>query len=135
MEQTTVRAGDNNPLKFSVSAEQAMAALARRTTKGYLPATTAATEALKDIKAHEVAMVTGMEAALKGILTRLDPQQLAGRIEGRGGLSSLFKGKKERYWEVYETMYAEISDKAENDFHELFGQEFARAYQAQIKKL
>jgi type VI secretion system protein ImpI/type VI secretion system protein len=134
MEQTTVRAGDNNPLKFSVTPEQALAALARP-ARGYLAPTAAAAEAMRDIRAHEVAMVTGMEAALKGVLARLDPQALAGALEGGGGLASLFKGRKERYWEAYEAMYAEIADQAQNDFHEVFGREFARAYQAQVRKL
>jgi type VI secretion system protein ImpI/type VI secretion system protein len=47
----------------------------------------------------------------------------------------MFKGKKARYWEVYEKMYAQISDQAENDFHELFSREFARAYKEQLEKL
>ena len=51
------------------------------------------------------------------------------------GLGSLLKGKKVRYWEVYQGMYAQISDQAENDFHELFAREFARAYQEQLDKL
>jgi type VI secretion system protein ImpI/type VI secretion system protein len=32
-------------------------------------------------------------------------------------------------------MYTEISDQAENDFHELFAKEFARAYQDQLDRL
>ncbi len=135
IEQTMIGAGGNNPLKFSISPEQAIEAMARPATKGYLSPETAAEEALDDIKAHEVAMVTGMEAALKGVLARLDPAELAGKIETSGALGSLFKGKKARYWEVYEKMYAEISDQAENDFHDLFSREFARAYKEQLDKL
>lgn len=80
-------------------------------------------------------MVTGMEAALKGVLKRLDPEVLAGKIETRGGLGSLLGGKKARYWEVYEKIYAEVSDQAENDFQDLFSREFARAYKEQLDKL
>ena len=69
------------------------------------------------------------------LLGSLDPAALAGRIESSGNLGSLFKGRKARYWEVYEKMYAEISDQAENDFHELFSREFARAYKEQLEKL
>nr|WP_311199423.1 type VI secretion system-associated FHA domain protein [Leisingera aquaemixtae] len=53
---------------------------------------------MKDIKAHEVAMVTGMEAALKGVLKRLDPKALEAQIEDKGGFSGLLRGKKARYW-------------------------------------
>ena len=80
-------------------------------------------------------MMSGMEAALKGILARLSPEVLAGQIETSSGFGSLLKGKKARYWEIYEKMYAEISDQAENDFHELFSKEFARAYQSQLERL
>ncbi len=135
IEQTMINAGGNNPLKFSISPEQAIEALVKPRVKGYLAAEEATEQALNDIKAHEVAMVTGMEAALKGVLARLDPEVLAQKIEGSGKLGSLLKGKKAQYWEVYEKMYADISDQAENDFHDLFSREFARAYKEQLEKL
>ena len=114
---------------------QRVEAMVKPQAKGYLDATDAAHQALKDIKAHEVAMVTGMEAALRGILKRLDPKVLEERISVGGGFSSVLKSRKARYWEIYEDMYAEISDQAENDFNELFAKEFARAYQEQLDKL
>lgn len=135
IEQTMIQAGGNNPLKFSISAEQAIEAMVKPRAKGYLDATEATSQALQDIKAHEVAMITGMEAALKGVLARLDPAVLEEKITSGGGLGGLLKSKKARYWEVYETMYSDISDQAENDFHELFAKEFARAYQEQLNKL
>jgi type VI secretion system FHA domain protein len=135
IDQTMIGAGGNNPLKFSISAEQAIEAMVKPRVRGYLGSEEATKEALDDIKAHQVAMITGMEAALKGVLARLDPEQVAGKIETSGALGSLFRGKKARYWEVYEKMYAEISDQAENEFHDLFSREFARAYKEQLEKL
>lgn len=135
IEQTRINAGQNNPLKFSVSPDQAIEAMVRPRAKGYLTAQAATKQALDDIKAHEVAMVTGMEAALRGILKRLDPGALSGKIESGGGISRLLKGKKALYWETYEKMYAEISDQATNDFHEIFSREFAEAYRQQLEKL
>ena len=136
IDQTMINKGGNNPLKFSVSPEQAIEAMVKPTAKGYLPADQATAQALDDIKAHEVAMVTGMEAALKGVLARLDPALLSSKIEAKGSWG-LLKGKKAQYWETYEKMYAEIADQAQNDFHEVFAREFAQAYKqqlAQIKK-
>lgn len=134
IEQTMINAGSNNPLKFSISPEQAIEAMVRPNVRGYLPAEEAAEKALEDIKAHEVAMVTGMEAALKGLLARLDPKTLTARIEAKGG-GSFLKNRKAQYWETYEAMYAEISDQAENDFNELFAREFAKAYKDQLARL
>jgi len=135
IEQTMIQAGGNNPLKFSISPEQAVEAMVRSTEKGYLDAADATEEALRDIRAHEIAMVTGMEAALKGVLKRLDPAALESKIATDSSLGNLLKSKKARYWEIYEKMYAEISDQAENDFHELFAREFAKAYKMQLEKL
>lgn len=135
IEQTMISAGGNNPLKFSISPDQAIEAMIRPTTKGYLSPESAAEQALQDIKAHEVAMVAGMEAALKGVLKKLDPKELEGKIETSSAFGSLLKGKKAQYWDVYEKIYAEISDQAENDFHDLFSREFARAYKEQLDRL
>jgi type VI secretion system FHA domain protein len=99
-----------------------------------MDAPTAVREALADIKAHEVAMVTGMEAALKDVLRRLDPAALGERVGG-GGIGALLGGKKARMWEAYEALYGTIAGEAENDFHEVFARAFARAYQEQLGKL
>lgn len=133
--QTVISAGANNPLKFSVSVEQAVEAMARPATKGYLPAAEAAREAMDDIAAHEVAMMTGMEAALKGVLAQLEPGKLSERIDADKSFTSLLSNKKARYWDVFETQFEKISDQAENDFHELFSKAFAQAYQAQLERL
>ncbi|WP_370285657.1 type VI secretion system-associated FHA domain protein TagH [Phaeobacter sp. B1627] len=135
IEQTMISAGGNNPLKFSISPEQAIESMIKPRARGYLDAETAAEEALRDIKAHEIAMVTGMEAALKGVLAKLDPKLLEAQIEKRGGLGGILRNKKAQYWDVYENHYAEISDQAENEFHDLFSREFARAYKAQMDRL
>lgn len=135
IEQTMISAGGNNPLKFSISSDQAIEAMVKPKARGYLGAEEAAAEALQDIRAHEVATISGMEAALKGLLHKLDPKELEGKLEKGTGIGSMLTNKKARYWEVYESKYAEIADQAENDFQELFAKEFARAYQDQLDKL
>lgn len=135
MDRTMIGMGANNPLKFSISPEQAVEAMIRPTVRGYLDAEAATAEALNDIRAHEVAMMSGMQAALRDLLGRLGPDQLSARIESGSTLGSLLGGKKARYWEAYEKMYAQIAKETEDDFQSAFGREFARAYQAQIRKL
>lgn len=134
LSQTVISIDGNNPIKFSISPEQAIEALVRTASPGYLPAPAAAREAVDDIKAHEVAMMSGMQAAIQGLLKRFDPERLAGRIE-TGGLSGLLGNRKARYWDAFEQLYGDIAREAEDDFQALFGKEFARAYQAQVKKL
>ncbi|MGA0614030.1 type VI secretion system-associated FHA domain protein TagH [Paracoccus sp. KR1-242] len=133
--QTVISAGGNNPLKFSVSPGQAVEAMVFPTAPGWLPADVAATQALDDLKAHEVAMLTGIEAALKDLLRKFDPKTLESRLTAGGGIGGFIKGRKARYWEIYEAHYAEIADQAENDFQDLFAHEFARAYRKQLERL
>ena len=135
MAQTVIRPTGNNPLKFSVTEEQAVEALAKPPAKGYLGTEAAIGEAINDLKAHEVAMLTGMQAALKGLLEQLDPKNFVAEMEKRGGRGSFFKAKKSQYWEIYEDAYAEIAAEAEDDFKKLFENVFASAYQDQLEKL
>jgi type VI secretion system FHA domain protein len=135
MDRTMINAGRNNPLKFSISAEQAIEAMIRPSVPGYIDADDAINEALNDVKAHEVATMSGMEAALKDLLNRLNPNQLSTRIEAGLTLGGLLANKKARYWESYEKMYAQIAQETEDDFQSTFGKEFARAYEEQVKKL
>ncbi|MEO1469454.1 MAG: type VI secretion system-associated FHA domain protein TagH, partial [Pseudomonadota bacterium] len=135
MNQTMIGAGGNNALKFSITPEQAVEAMIRPPSRGYLAPEEAAAEAMGDIRAHEVAMVTGMEAALKHLLAELDPEKLSARIEGGSALGGLLGGRKAKLWEAYESEYARIAQDVEEDFQAAFGREFARAYEEQLKKL
>lgn len=135
VDRTMINPAGNNPLKFSISPEQAVEAMIRPSVPGYQDADTATEEALRDIKAHEVAVMAGMEAALKDLLARLGPEQLSTRIETGSSLGGLLQGKKARYWEAYEQMYTEIARETEDNFQSTFGREFARAYQDQLERL
>jgi type VI secretion system FHA domain protein len=135
IEQTMIAAGANNPLKFSVSEEQAIQTMVAPSVRGYLDPDEAARQALDDIKAHEVATIAGMQAAMRGVLAQLSPEVLERQITGAGGITDVFKGKKARYWEAYEKLYAQIADQAESDFHETFAKAFAAAYKEQLARL
>jgi predicted component of type VI protein secretion system len=38
-------------------------------------------------------------------------------------------------WDIFQELYGQISAEASDDFHELFGKEFLRAYESQIEQL
>ncbi len=130
--QTMISPDGNNPIKFSISGDQAVEAMLKPNMPGYLPAEKAAKEAMNDIKAHEVAMMTGMQAAIKELLAKFDPAALSERIESKKGL---FGGKKAQKWDIFEKMYGEIAREAEDDFQALFGKAFAKAYEDQLRKI
>ncbi len=135
LEKTTISPDGNNPIKFSISGRQAVEAMVKPSVPGYKAGPASAEEAMADIKAHEVAMMSGMENAIKSLLGRFNPDTLAKKIEKDGGKGGFLKGKKARYWEVFESLYGQISEEAEEDFHSLFGKEFAKAYAIQMKTI
>lgn len=135
VERTQISAGGNNPLKFALSPEHAVEMVLRPRAKGYMDAATAVREALDDIQAHEVAMVTGIEAAIRELLARMDPAKITERAGGSGGIGAMLSNPKAKAWDEFERLYADLKDKAENDFHDFFAKAFSRAYQEQLEKL
>jgi type VI secretion system FHA domain protein len=133
--QTVISSGNNNPLKFSVSPQMAMETMVKPAQTGFLESDAAAEQALDDIKAHEVAVMTGMEAAIKGVLAQLSPEELEKTIVESGGITSFLKNKKAQYWDVFEKQYSKIANQAETDFHDVFAKEFSKAYQEQLERL
>jgi type VI secretion system FHA domain protein len=135
VEQTMLRARDNNALKFAVTVEEALAALLMPGRPGYKPPLDAAREAFADVRSHEMAVMAGVQTALIGLLKRFDPVALEKRLQP-GMLDNFLPGaRKARYWELFCTTYSEIAREAEDDFQSVFGREFARAYDAQMRRL
>jgi len=135
VEQTMLRAKDNNPLKFSVTAEDAIAALLQPTRPGYKQPLAAAQEAFDDVRSHEMAVMAGVQTALMGLLKRFEPGALEKRLEP-GMLGNILPtARKARTWELFCATYKAIAAEAQEDFQSVFGREFARAYSAQMQKL
>ena len=57
-------------------------------------------------------------------------KELEERMGKPGGLSSLFSGSRQaQYWQQFTELYSNISREAQEDFQDLFGREFSRAYE------
>ncbi|MES9906485.1 MAG: type VI secretion system-associated FHA domain protein TagH [Sedimenticola sp.] len=134
MQLTTIRPVENNPLKFSASIDDALRNLLAPQSDAYLPPREALNEAMENIEAHQLAVMAGMQAALSSMLKRFEPGALERYFESKGG-RSLLGSKKSWYWEQFEEKYKEVLSEAEDNFQDLFGEEFARAYQEQTSKL
>jgi FHA domain-containing protein len=135
-EVTMIVAKENNPLKFSPSAEVALNHLLSPPVRGFMPAAPAMRDAYDDLRAHQFAFLAGMRAALEGVLKRFDPGVLEGKLTQKSVLSTLLPAsRKARMWDVFTELYGQISAEASDDFHELFGKEFLRAYESHIDQL
>ena len=135
-EVTMISTKGNNPLKFSPSAEVALNYLLNPPARGFMPAQQAMRDAYNDLRAHQVAFVAGVKSALEGVLKRFDPAVLEGKLTQKSVLSSLLPAsRKAKMWDVFMELYEQISTEANEDFHELFGEEFRRAYNEHIQQL
>jgi len=135
VEQTMLRSRNNNALKFSVTAEDAVAALLQPSRPGYLPPMQAAREALDDIGSHQVAVMAGVQTALFDLLKRFDPVTLEKRLTSGSFLDNIVPAaRKARIWELFCATYKDIAAEAQEDFTSLFGREFARGYNEQVRK-
>ena len=134
LSQTTIRPTENNPLKFSLNVEEAMLALINKRGQGYMAADAAFDEAFDDIKAHQVAVLSGMQSALQGVLIRFDPAKIEAGNKQASSMQKMLRGQKSKFWDDFVSLYANIRSEAEEDFQNIFGREFAKAYDQQIQK-
>ncbi len=133
---TTIRARNNNPLKFSPSAEAALGQLLQPPLRGFMAGPVAMQDAMHDLVGHSIGTMAGMRAALAGVLARFEPGQLEGKLAGKSMLDSLMPGgRKAKLWDLYLQHSESIRNDAHDDFHNLFGAAFVTAYEEQLDQL
>ena len=131
VEQTMIAAADNNPLKVSVSDDEAVRALLQPPRPGYLPPGQAIDQGVRDMQAHELALLAGARSAVGVALDQFDPALLM-RQEEASLVGSLMPGaRKARYWELFEAQFRRVRGEAEGDAHGLLARALARAYEEQ----
>ena len=135
-EVTMIAANANNPLKFSPTAEVALAHLLGPGMRGFMGAEEAMRDAYDDLRAHEFGVMVGMRAALAHVLARFTPAELEKKIAAKGALDTLFSAnRKAKLWDQFVALYGGIAAEAEDDFHSLFGKAFVQAYEEQMARL
>lgn len=130
MQQTMIQPAENNPLKFAPNADEALLLLLRHGNQAFMAPDVAVRDSFNDLRAHQLAVMAGVEAAIKHLLKRFEPAQLEERMGKPAGFSSLFNGSRQaQYWQQFTELYSNISREAQEDFQDLFGREFSRAYE------
>ncbi len=136
MQQTTIQPIQNNPLKFAPNVDEALLLLLRSGNQAFLPPDQAIEDGFDDIKAHQMAVMAGVQAAIHHLLKRFEPTALENRFEKPSGFSALLPGARHaQLWESFSSLYAGILREAEDDFQDLFGREFSRAYEEHSARL
>jgi predicted component of type VI protein secretion system len=90
-------------------------------------------DACSDLRAHQVALFTGMRAAVISALRSLDPK----KIEREHGVNvgGLNLTRKSKLWDISVAQYDTLAREMEAEFSKVFGQEILAAYTAQVHKM
>ncbi|VUD66140.1 hypothetical protein TDB9533_03514 [Thalassocella blandensis] len=135
MNVTTIQPVENNPLKFSATAEEAMENMFVRKSNAYKHAIAAFQEGFDGIGEHQVAIIAGIRAAFKGMMDSFDPERLEMQFDKQNKGVALPGMQKARYWSSYSDYFKGFVDNMENSFQYLFGDVFVEAYEDQLRKL
>jgi type VI secretion system FHA domain protein len=132
---TTLQPSENNPLKFSANVEDALHNLLVKRNAAYLGAVDAFEDAFDDVRNDQMAMLVGMRAAFETMLHEFDPERLQQNFDQDGRKAIIATPAKMRYWDQYREKFRDMVRDPEKCFRELFGNEFAAAYDEHLKQL
>jgi type VI secretion system protein ImpI len=91
---TVIQAFDNNPLKFSPNAEEALRTMFGPPTRAYLNSQDAIQQGFADLKQHEIKTFSAMQHALAAFISELDPNAIDQSTLADSGISALVTSRK-----------------------------------------
>jgi type VI secretion system protein ImpI len=128
---TVIQATDNNPLKFSPSAEDALRIMFAPPARSYMNAAQALTRSFEDIKTHNVKTYSAMQRALTTLLAELDPETVNRETEPDRGISAVVSSRKAKLWDVYVARWQAKQRSESGGLLDAFMVLFARYYDEQ----
>ena len=129
---TVIQRSENNPLKFALGANEALAKILAPPDPAFLTGSAAFEDAFDDIRCHQMAMLAGVRAGFDALIRHFDPERF--ERDADSGARHGFGGKG-RYWERYRDQYQALTGDPDGSFRRLFGDEFAHAYEEQLARL
>lgn len=134
IEQTMIRPTGNNPLKFSLDDDDALATLLGEGRRGSMAPEAAIAEAFADLRIHELATISAMQTAVRVLLAQFDPESVERKVTS-SPLHIHPAQRKAAAWEAFVQQHKSVTQALSDDFDSVFGKAFARAYEQAIDKL
>ncbi|MAD44707.1 MAG: type VI secretion system-associated FHA domain protein TagH [Oceanospirillaceae bacterium] len=132
VQHTMIQTVDNNPMKFSANAADAMKVMFGGDRSAFMRPSQAIQDSFDDLSDHQVAVLKGMNMAYEAMLQHFDPENLKRYI---GARDSLLGNKDAKNWVAFEQYYGTLKQDYETTYNKLFGDEFARSYEKQLAEL
>ena len=136
IDMTMIGAYSNNPLKFFPDADSALTQMLNADSPAYMRPVKAMNASFEDLKAHELAVIAGMRAALGAVVQRFDPARVEQRRTTHGALDKWMPARrKARLWDRLVERYEDLARDADEDLQRLFGELFSKAYEEQVARM
>jgi len=134
-DRTMVTSRDNNPLRLMTDTNEALSYIFDPNTPegAFLQPAEAVRDACSQLRAHEIALMAAMRAAIAGAIERFDPDKIEEEmLKSRG---RVMLGKKAALWDYFVAYQARLGRDVEDDFNRVFSREFLGTYTAQVDRL
>jgi type VI secretion system FHA domain protein len=136
MGMTRFKPAHNNPLKFSANVDDALHNLLVKRNAAFLGPVEAFEDAFDDLRHHQMATLAGVRVAFEAMLAEFDPERLEQQFDCEGRKAALLPLPAWlRYWDRYRDRFHAMRRDADETFRDLFGDEFAKAYEEQLGRL
>lgn len=135
-DMTMVLDDANNPFKLLPSGKTVLMQMFGTRMPGFMPPRKSVRDALIDLQAHQLGMISGIRAIIAAMLQSFNPEQLEEQAREDGVVSriGLPGSRKAALWDYFVKTYGETAGEIEDDFHTLFGEAFLHAYDMEVNQ-
>jgi type VI secretion system protein ImpI len=127
-DRTMIQAIENNPLKFTATAEEALAIMFGAPTRSYLKGSEAVERSFADLKAHQVQTFGAIQAALDKFFEDFAPERIDRSTPTDHGLSGLVVSRKAKLWDAYVERWRTTTKRSDGRLGEAFMALLAESY-------
>ncbi|QTF07916.1 type VI secretion system-associated FHA domain protein TagH [Brenneria izadpanahii] len=135
-DMTMVLDDANNPFKLLPSGKTVLMQMFGSRMPGFMPPKKSVRDALIDLQAHQLGMISGIRAIIAAMLQSFNPDLLeeAAKRDGATSRLSLSASRKAALWDYFVRQYNDTAGEIEDDFHTLFGEAFLHAYDMEVNQ-
>lgn len=127
-QHTMMSALENNPLKFSVTPEDALRLMFGPPTGHYTDARTTIASSFADLKSHQIKTYSAMQGALEALFEELSPGRIEATTEADRGIGSLVGSRKAKLWDTFVERWRARTARQDGRLNEAFMLLFAEHY-------
>ena len=132
VQHTLIQSVNNNPLKFSGNATEALRMLFSGGVSSFMKPVDAIKDGFEDLSDHQFAVLKATQKSYEYMLQQFDPFELAQKIRSSTSVWGSADAKK---WKAYEQYYSSLKADYEETYSRLFGEVFAKEYEKIIADL